>query len=187
MMLPDFENITNKEAKAYFEKFVADIPERIAILEEYANKQCGANIPFDYTVESLKPLWAWFETVMAVEEMTEEDIKRELSEHADWMKEIILQDTTQETLETIAISLDIAVYFAEVFRRHNAEKIYWTYIARSKRHASYNRPVLKGFINNVDMDAVILMSVATKRSLREKKSDRLIEIYSKWLEYIPKD
>ena len=74
MQLPDYRNMTKKEAKAYFEKFVAEIPYRIEVLEKYANEKCNAKIPFDYTIESLIPLWSWFEGIMTAEEKTQEEI-----------------------------------------------------------------------------------------------------------------
>ena len=56
-------------------------------------------------------------------ERTQEEIERKLRTAPEWMHEIILQNTTRESLTTRAIGIDIAIYFAEVFRRKNP-KIY---------------------------------------------------------------
>jgi len=180
MQLPDYKNMTKKEAKVYFEKFVAEIPTRIEVLEKYANEKCKANLVFDYTVESLVPLWSWFEGIMTVEEKTPEEIQRDLDVLADWMHEIVLQNTTRPSLETIAISLDIGVYFAEVFRRNNADKIYWDYVSKNKRYISYNHPVLKGFINDGDMDPNLLIKTCVSCSLDKKEPDMLVDLYNVW-------
>lgn len=183
---PDFENMTKKDAKEHFNLYIAEIPNRMKILEEYVNGRYKANVNFDYTIESLVPLWSWFESVMTIEERTQEEFERDLNVLADWMHDIVLQNKTRPSLTTIAIGNDVAIYFAEVFRRNNP-KVYWSYIATAKRHISYNHPVLMGFINKACMNPELVISMAIKRSLKEKNSKRLAELYDIWLESILKD
>ena len=186
MLLPDYDSMTKKEAKEYFETFVREIPHRMEILEEYVNGRYKANVKFDYTIESLVPLWAWFESVMTIEERTQEEIDRDLSVLAEWMHDIVLQHTTRPSLTTIAIGNDIAIYFAEVFRKHNS-KAYWTYIATAKKHMSYNHPVLMGFVNKMDMNPEMLIITCIRKSLQDRNPNRLVELCNTWSEAIPKD
>ena len=183
---PDFKNMTKKEAKEHFESYVADIPNRMMILEEYVNGRYKANVKFDYTVDSLVHLWTWFESVMTIEKKTQEEIERDLSVLADWMHDIVLQNTTRPSLTTIAIGNDIAIYFAEVFRKNNP-KVYWSYIATRKKHISYNHPVLMGFVNKMDMDPERLIKTCTLESLEKKNPICLVDLCDIWQEYISKD
>ena len=57
-----FFELTPKRAKEYFLWFKNEIPNRITMLWEYMKEERPESQPFDYSPESLIPLWDWYET-----------------------------------------------------------------------------------------------------------------------------
>ena len=51
-----FEDMKKKQAEQYFQWFIQDRENRVAVLQNYI-KETEGNIPLDKSVESLLPLW----------------------------------------------------------------------------------------------------------------------------------
>ena len=71
----DFFEFTKEDAKIYFNWYMEEKGHRIEMLEEYVHN-AGVDIDFDYSPESLIPLWRWYETIIVSERRTEEEIKK---------------------------------------------------------------------------------------------------------------
>ena len=97
-------------------------------------------------MESLIPVWEWYEKKIVVEHYTRRELKKEAKKYPDWLREEILSDDTKISVNTLAICDDLAIYFAEVIRRNNLEHIYWGYYTKPKNCISVNEPVLLGFV-----------------------------------------
>ncbi|WP_428258661.1 hypothetical protein [Gallibacter sp. Marseille-QA0791] len=104
----DFDNFTAKEAKEYFEWFMGEREKRVHILSEYIKSE-GEEIEFDYTPESLVPLWTWFLEKIRFEKRSEEEIKEERANSPEWMHKHISED--RPSIETLKYVLDIAVRY----------------------------------------------------------------------------
>ncbi len=72
----DFFEFTKEDAKIYFNWYMEEKGHRIEMLEEYVHN-AGVDIDFDYSPESLIPLWRWYETIIVSEKKTEEEIAAE--------------------------------------------------------------------------------------------------------------
>ena len=70
----DFFEFTKEDAKIYFNWYMEEKGHRIEMLEEYVHN-AGVDIDFDYSPESLIPLWRWYETIIVSEKKTEEETK----------------------------------------------------------------------------------------------------------------
>ncbi len=57
-----FFELTPRRTKEYFLWYTEEIPNRIALLWEYMKLERPKSQPFDYSPESLIPLWDWYET-----------------------------------------------------------------------------------------------------------------------------
>ena len=177
----DFANFTAKEAKEYFEWFMGEREKRVHILSEYIKSE-GEEMEFDYTPESLIPLWTWFLEKIRFEKRSEEELKKERAKFPEWMQEHISED--RPSIETLKYVLDIAVYFGEVFVRNNEGKLYWGYKTKPKRLISVNRPTILGFKAGVDLEPIEIILTGVYRSRRERDKAYLYDSYYIWLEDI---
>ena len=82
-----FFELTPKRAKEYFLWFEQQISDRIALLWEYMKQDRPDSQPFDYSPESLLPLWEWYETKIKQVPMSKKEIEYKVSIKPKWMEE----------------------------------------------------------------------------------------------------
>lgn len=186
MLIPPFKRVEfskmNKEqAKEYFEWYISQIDKRIDLLFD-AVKKDGVAAKFDYSKESLIDLWSWYETKISYRKLDELEYEKIVAKYPDWMHEYISK--TELSFETLMYGMDVALYFAKVVIINNRDKVKWGYYTKPKNRDSVNQPVLLGFMNGMDLNPRLIVINCTRRSGREKKSTRLIEIYNNWMEYL---
>ncbi len=181
--LVNFECMKKKQVEQYFQWFMLEKENRLSLLEKYIDYKSEKKVVLDKTPESLIDLWEWFEGEIEWEEKSKEELREELRGRPEWMHEIIMSNTKEETLLTKAIACDIATYFAETILHNNAS-IRWGYLTRPKKLDGVNRPILVGFKYNMSMNPITLIGVAVSKSLKSRDTHRLYGIYNVWLEYI---
>lgn len=177
----EFDKFNKKQAEVYFQWYLSQIVHRIEVLNKYI-KNDGFNIKFDYSVESLIPIWEWYQKKIIVECKTEEELEKEKKKYPKWMESEISK--TKISLETWKFGMDIAVYFAEVVIKNSSGKIYWGYFTKPKNRMSVNRPVLLGFKADIEMDPRIVVENCTRKSIRHLQKSILYETYNAWQEFI---
>ena len=178
-----FVDMNKVQAKEYFDWFISQIDNRINYLQSYIMDD-GKDIVFDYSVESLIPLWEWYENHISYRKLSVDEIESRKNKYPKWMENYI--SNKDISFETFKISLDIAIYFAEVIIRNNPE-ISWGYFTKPKNRISVNEPTLLGFVCDKDLNPRVIVNTCTRRSGREKNKNRLYDIYYVWMEYIDKD
>ena len=181
LITKNFDELNKKEVQQYFEWYVAQSDTRINQLQNYITKTGSPEVVLDGTVESLIPLWKWFEGKIQTRKKSEEEIAAEMVGRPEWMRDEI--PDWKFTVLTLAQAVDISFYFAKVFIDHN-NCIRWDYYTKPKNRSSVNRPVLLGFRNNLDLDPREIVIVCCRKSLEEKKETRLFDIYNFWVKYI---
>ena len=82
--------------------------------------------------------------------------------------------------ETLAICSDVAIYFAEVFRRQNENDISWGFFTKPKKQYSVNEPVLLGFIGNDCLNPRRTVYHCTLHYIDCEKRFTLYEMYKVW-------
>ncbi|MCR5457867.1 MAG: hypothetical protein K6F14_07305 [Clostridiales bacterium] len=178
-----FDEMTNKQAKQYFEWYMSVMEERIAYLEHYVNND-GTTIKLDYSRDSLIVLWKWFETKIYLEEKPIEEYERELTETQECFREYVSKESL--SIETKRIMSDVAVYYGETFRRCFPIDLHWDYVRGGRCHVSYHRPVLYGFNTKnprMDFDPWLIVTNLARKSLRENEEKRLINNLDFWSEH----
>ena len=178
-----FDNFTKEEVELYFNWCTGHIDERIEYLEKYIQRD-DILIKLDFSVESLIPVWEWYEKKIVVEHYTRRELKKEAKKYPDWLREEILSDDTKISVNTLAICDDLAIYFAEVIRRNNLEHIYWGYYTKPKNRMSVNEPVLLGFVKDMEMNPRRIVYNCTLCSTEKKDKEMLINLYYTWIKYI---
>ena len=150
---------------------------RIEMLEEYVHN-AGVDIDFDYSPESLIPLWRWYETIIVSEKKTEEEIAAEKKNMPEWLHSQISEEKI--SMNTLKFGMDIAIYFAEVMIRNSDGKLHWGYVTKPKNYINVNRPVVSGFKAGKDLNPSRTVYVLTLKSKEEKNEKRLYDRYYVW-------
>lgn len=177
------QELNKKQAEQFFDWFTDNIDNRLTILKEFIDDD---KVLLNYSPDSLIYLWKWFEPYITTVQMSKKEILDEIKNRPSWMKDVILEDTREISSFTLAVGIDIAIYFAETFRRNN-DGVHWGYIKKPKNHISYNRPVLFGFVNNKDLNPILIIKNLTWKAIDpdvKESSNLLYDIYNVWLDYI---
>ena len=173
-----FHDMSKNQANQYYLWFLSVKEERIRWLEEYISLD-DKDINLDYSPESLVKVWNWFESKIQWENKTEEEIKLEVDRRPEKYRNSTPYCTQKMTTLTLAIAMDISIYFGEMLIVNNPT-IYWGYRTRPKQLDGVNRPVLLGFRYAGCVFPYTLIQVLIRKSTEEKNSNRLLELYSKW-------
>lgn len=179
-----FEEMNKKEAQIHFDWYMEEIPNRIELLKEYFEfTRGGKKEILDLSPESLKNLWEWFISRMRLERRAREEIETDLAKFPKWLKKDIKNNKYKISAESLAIAMDIAIYFAEVIIKH-FQNIRWGFVTKPKSYISINRPVLLGFKNNMDLDpCLIVYNLCLKVKDGEKNPNKLYETFIVWKDY----
>lgn len=201
----EFENLSRKEARAYFKWYVGQIDSRMEILKAAVLEE-NPEVNFDFSPESLIPVWKWYQKKIVFVRKPEEILSQETDRFQGWLVSQVMragkkyEDINMEFLraiasehiveteiseETLGYAKDIAIYFSEVMRRNNEDVLYWTFIANAKRHVSFNKPVIMGFVSRVSLDASMVIRTLTRREQESKNENALFQSYNKWLNNLP--
>ena len=171
-----FFELTPKQAKEYFLWYTSEIPNRIALLWEYMKQERPETEPFDYSPESLLPLWEWYEQKIEQVPMTAEEIERRVRVFPKYLESEIRKNTKKFTDETLSLALDISIYLGEVVVK-NYPHLRWNYRTRPKREISTYRPVIDGLNNKMKLEPSRSLFVLTIESTKEKNPTRLYDLY----------
>ena len=171
-----FFELTPKQAKEYFLWYTSEIPNRIALLWEYMKQERPETEPFDYSPESLLPLWEWYEQKIEQVPMTAEEIERRVRVFPKYLESEIRKNTKKFTDETLSLALDISIYLGEVVVK-NYPHLRWNYRTRPKREISVYRPVIDGLNNKMKLEPSRSLFVLTIESTKEKNPTRLYDLY----------
>ena len=186
MMIPPFEHcefsqMNKREAQFYFDWFISQVEHRINILNRYIISE-DEDMVLDFSIESLIPLWKWYEQKIQIVLKDNIDYKKEIDLHPTWMEPYVSK--TKISSETLKIGLDISIYFAEVMIRNNNGKIKWGFFCKPKEQISVNEPVLLGFEGGDDLNPRLIILNCIRKSSKEKAERRLFDMYNTWMDYI---
>jgi hypothetical protein len=186
-----FHTLTRKEAKTYYNWFIALIPERIALLEQAVRSSYGKEYrtwSADMTPTSLDLLGQWFTEHMTTRPFSERD-RRKVFESLNkdvppkyWG--IFDQPEYVLTMETHSLIVDVGMYLGEVFRTRYSQ-VQWQLYTRGKYWHSYHEPVLSGFgkkevCNPVDLVHVLALKIVQNQA----QPSGLRELFDYWSFYL---
>ena len=174
-----FFELTPKQAKEYFLWYTSEIPNRIALLWEYIKQERPEAEPFDYSPESLIPLWEWYETKIEQVPMTAKEIESRVRMFPKYLESEIQKNTKKFTDETLSLALDISIYLGEVVVK-NHPHLRWNYRTRPKREISVYRQVIDGLNYKMTLDSSRIVFVQMLTSVKEQNKNHLYVIYRHW-------
>ena len=171
-----FFELTPKQAKEYFKWYMEEIPHRLTLLWNYIHQDYPEIKEFDYSPESLIPIWEWYETKIKQVPMTAKEIESRVRVFPKYLESEIRKNTQKYTGETLSLALDISIYLGEVIIK-NYPHPRWNYRTKPKREISVYRPVIDGLPYNMTMETSRSLFVLTIESTKERDKDRLYTLY----------
>ncbi len=174
-----FFELTPKQAKEYFLWYTSEIPNRIALLWEYMKQERPEAEPFDYSPESLLPLWEWYEQKIEQVPMTKKEIEYAVKRFPKYLESEIRKNTKKFTDETLSLALDISIYLGEIAVK-NHPHLRWNYRTRPKREISVYRPVIDRLNYKMTLDPSRIVFVQMLKSVEEQNKNHLYDIYCHW-------
>lgn len=176
--LPNFKEMTKKEARKYFNWFVEDIPHRIQIFREFYTGLGEDANNLDLSPESLITLWEWFMPFIKTSPKSPERIREEYESLPQIFKDRIEIETEELSFETLLIAHYVSIYFGEVFVQNNSD-LKWTFLSRPKRFVFLNEPLIAGLPDGIELNPANNVYVACLKYVDgERNSKYLFEMYS---------
>ena len=174
----NFKELSNAEAREYFNWYMEVKINRIQNLQNYINENEKLKIQLDYSVQSLENVWDWYKKEIETEDMTEEDYQKLCKGRPEWLQERIREEKTKVSILTWCICQDIAVYFGEVMiKKHEA--LHWDYFTKPKNAINIKEPIITGFRKGLYFSPFQILVTLTKRAVRKEESS-LEGMYLKW-------
>ena len=178
-----FQEMTKKELKNYFQWYMYILPERIEELTSAVNQTAGfEGWQPDLTPSSLDLLGEWFASNVERRFRTEKE-KQEMKEKLISPIEISDYELTEQT---ISISMDIGMYVSQVFLKNNPS-LKWEQPFGSKNNIDYGQPAIAKFIYGFFNPTHIMITLAYGISKKNKTGSRLREIYNHWSKSLGKN
>lgn len=173
-----FKDMKPKEAQAYFDWYMSEIPTRIKMLKNIVGEE--ADLKLDYSLNSLVSLWGWFENKIVLVERDKDLFQKDLDEAPEWFKPYVSNKIL--SYDTLMYAMDIAIYYGELIIKNNPE-IHWGFFTKPKNRSGVNEPTLLGLSGNDDLNPRKIIYNLTQRSVKEKDKNRLLNNYNVWLSY----
>ena len=174
-----FDEWGGREARTFFNWFVAHIDERLGVLREFAASEGVREL--DLSSDSLYDLGAFFSGHVKGRPKTarEKEVLRE-----EWARRpAVLQvhyDPDREVLneETISLCFDVGIYLAETLRREH-DALRWD--LWKHKTVERNRPVIVGFTTSVPLDPFLITTNIAFGTLRRGPQPNVLrEVFDTW-------
>lgn len=176
----NFVGLSKPDLRKYNEWFVAEIPNRIAILESCVKASTGYESWItDFSPASLVMLGDWFASQVKIRDRT----RTELHGIEICLKFPIDDRNEELTDETVSKAIDVGMYFGMVLLKKHPS-LHWGFTTESKRFADYGQPVIIGFgaaiLNPVRIAVTLAYGVVTGI----QSGLRLGQVYKFWSEKV---
>lgn len=178
-----FREMSKKELRAYYDWFLAQVPQRIDILINAVHATTGyEDWSADYSPDSLNALGKWFAGQVETRDSTPEEIEEIYRDSPAWFQQVEI-DTRELTNRTFSLAIDIGMYMSQVFLRH-VDGLSWKHVIKgSKNYVDYGQPVITGFGSDEFNPARMLVVLAYSISSGKKAGEGLRNLYDIWKKF----
>ena len=169
--------MSKSELRAYFDWYMAVMPERVEHLEETFHETAGfEDAVLDASPESLPALGDWFTSSVEARPLTTDEIERANA----GSKYQFPVGSIELTIRTFSMAMDLGMYFAKVMMVKRPQ-LKWHQPLTAKKFVDYGQPVLIG-AGPVPMNPVRLMITLAYGIARKRYggSARIVEIFDYW-------
>lgn len=177
-----FFEMNQIEAQKYLDWVLSIKEERLDILNKAIRESNNKEWKFDFSSNSLTPLFDWFRSVIHLRNMTRNEIRIEEEKIKGLLRGYVDIGVKTFTDETISICFDVSMYFGEVLRKEKG--LNWAFVLKPKRYVEYAQPILiKEGINTKLNPRRIIENLARGILNDEFEEDELIKLYNIWKGY----
>jgi len=182
-MFETFLQMTDEEAKLFFDGYLEFGKERLVLLRRRFCENGDKEDDLDFSPASLVPLWRWAKRRLQTRELTHEEMRHIRSVPESFQRDLLRSKPLSEG--SLILVNDIAYYFAEVFIRNHVGVRWKICKTKIKRHVDANQPILSGF--RVSMNPRDLVRVVASEAMDAKGGDEsLRELYDIWRKNLQK-
>ena len=194
-----FQEMTKKEADAYYEWFLSKIDERSDYLREIVSEALNIQIEqLDFTLDSTLLIWKWFLKEAKLDKTPESELdkirKGLLGQPQSFIDNMVERARVELSIRTEYILRDIGMYIGKMFIS-NYESLKWTIKYKPKSYIYVNVPIIVGFVDDKpeypkpfhpDLEPIDLARTpAMKIFYGTQKENDLYERCRKWISIIP--
>ena len=180
----DFQKMTKKELKDYYNWYLEILPERLSVLIKAVNSTKGyEDWKPDYSPESLDNLGQWFFNHVEIRKSTKKEIDDIYNNAPEWFQNVEIQDWDL-TNRTFSLAIDIGMYLSQVFLRTYPQLKWNHYITGRKNDIDYGQPVLIKFSCDTFNPTQISVTLAYGFGDKTQTGNRLRELFDIWVKYI---
>ena len=174
----NFVGLSKQELKKYNEWFIAELPNRIAILESCVKASSGYESWIaDFGPASLVTLGDWFASQVTTRDRTQTELRAIEAR----LKFPIDVSTEELSDETVSKAIDVGMYFGAVLLK-NHPSLRWDFKTENKRFADYGQPVIVGFGVAILNPVRIAVTLAYGVAAGAQSGSRLGQVYNFWSE-----
>lgn len=194
-----FQEMTKKEADAYYEWFLSKIDERSDYLRGIVSEALNVRIEqLDFTLDSTLLIWKWFlkEAKLAKTPESELDKIRKglLGQPQSFIDHMVEMARVELSIRTEYILRDIGMYIGKMFIS-NYESLKWTIRYKPKSYIYVNVPIIVGFVDDKpeypkpfhpDLEPIDLARLSAMKIFDgTQKENDLYERCREWMSIIP--
>lgn len=165
-----FVKITKKQSREMLQRFLAELEPGLSWLQKEVTES-GASVPWDYSPESLIPLWEFFIRHLGTVPLGDDELAA--------VPELLRSDVLPVTfdLSTKLRIVRTGFYLAQVMCAERPSVAWGIGRAQNK-----NRPVLIGFAQGREFNPVNLVEVQAWRAVSGRSSPTaLYDVFRVWL------
>ncbi|HEU4404593.1 MAG TPA: hypothetical protein VFS43_04795 [Polyangiaceae bacterium] len=177
----NFEEMSQKGLRAYFDWFLGSLSEREKELEAEVRRAPGFETwTADRTPASLDALGEWFAGQVEERPLTDEEMAKGRSsvpEEASFLLDEL--PTTTPTFRTLSLTFDVGAYLGQVLLK-NCEGVSWQQVRSGKSYHDYGQPVLVGLGPVRCSPLLLVMTLAHGIADGKKSGTGLRKLYDIW-------
>jgi hypothetical protein len=180
----DFSKMSKKEAEKVFEWYTKEIPHRLSLLKK-AYLLCDGNTDiFDYSSDSLKPLWSWYlknVKIVLINEDKRQKIQEQIDNYPTHIRAECLVPENKIEAVWVQIAFDIGIYMSLCLMKAK-KNLDWGIVFEPQNLYSVNRPVIVGFAKkNIHFDSMNIMTTLMHQIIKSKAScEKMYDYFMSW-------
>jgi|GEM_PF-3567843 len=182
-LLKPFEELTGKEAKAYFEWFLSYIPKANEQIKHEIDNYLKEDWKPDFSLASIEVISKWLYDTTYYREISVEEIDEEIRicNYPTHIADAVKSYRKRTPVEVAWRHRCTGIYFGEMLKNNVSGILEWKYIKKPKSDIYFHQPVLVRKDVAIDKyPAYGIISNTTSQMLRQKDPLGILNRYKHW-------
>lgn len=178
----DFKEWKPKQARTYFEWFVAQIPARLEALRSVARERGIEPESLDLSPDSIVRLGRWMDSAVETRPKTEAEISRDRRLYPRDIHMFI--DPWEFADLTESLITDWGIYFGETIRARS-DRLVWDWLKRPRSAVYYQQPIIVGFSSLDMLNPIQITRVVSQKTVDGRSAvEEIAQAFDAWCRYI---